>query len=160
TNPDAPLVVVSEHQRRRVVSWRDSTDYVKVNFAVRAVGDLGTAAHAHAFTLNLNPNLELRARSNPDWLSRRLVRYLRRATGHLVPLIMVLGAANGRLHVTGAFVAEIPEERARIEEALKAAAGPWASRRGQGHQLDVRRLGVARPAAHWGTYLHDKNLIQ
>ena len=46
--------------------------------------------NAIAFTLNLGPNVERRAPVDPDWLWRRLARYLRRATGRIVPTVMPL----------------------------------------------------------------------
>jgi hypothetical protein len=126
-------------------------DLEKIKFMLYALKDIG-GRNARAFSLNLNPDIACRCAVEPDWLLRRIVRFV----GRHVPLVVALDAApiSDRLHVHGAFAGANPDDANRIEIALEAAGGMWAADRGRVYQLLSKPLGGdSGPIDGWLVYL-------
>jgi hypothetical protein len=143
----------SNRRSRLVGSWQETTDAEKIIFGNRAIAKLG-GQNAIAFSLNLSPEVEQKARSSPCWLRRTIVRLI----GDL-PMVLVFGLANGRLHLHGSVVMADGSSLRVVQEALGRAGGAWANQYGAVHQLVTKPLGSAGPVDRWGRYLF-RNLCE
>jgi hypothetical protein len=135
----------------RFHAWEHTTDIGKVHLSNRALAQEG---RAYAFTLNLSPDQINAANDNAkgftDYFKRRISRNLKRMAGVVAPTFWfaVDVGREDRLHPQGGIEAD-PNDIEAIKEALEAAGGVWAHKRGQGYQCYLEPMYTPDI---WATY--------